>query len=60
VATNFGVESTARQAHELGYELVLVENAMSSISPEMHAFAIESIFPRIGRIVQVTDIALGK
>jgi len=60
VATNFGVESTARQAHEFGYELVLVENAMTSVSPEMHSFAIESIFPRIGRIVQAADIVLEK
>jgi nicotinamidase-related amidase len=54
------VESTARQAHEFGYELVLVENAMTSVSPEMHSFASESIFPRIGRIVQAADIVLEK
>ena len=31
VATQFGVESTARQAWELGYELVIVRDATTSI-----------------------------
>jgi nicotinamidase-related amidase len=32
IATNYGVESTARDAHERGYELILVEDAMSARS----------------------------
>ena len=54
IATNIGVESTARNAHELGYSLVLAEDAMTSRSAEMHAFAIGQIFPAIG-IVRSTD-----
>lgn len=50
IATNFGVESTARAGWELGYAMVLAEDAMSAPSPEMHAFAIERIFPRLGRV----------
>jgi nicotinamidase-related amidase len=50
VATNFGVESTARSAFDREYEIVFVEDAMSSLSPEAHAFAINSIFPRMGRV----------
>lgn len=50
IATNLGVESTARQAWELGYELIFVEDAISSLSPEMHGFAVNVIFPMIGRV----------
>ncbi|HEV2721333.1 MAG TPA: hydrolase [Thermoanaerobaculia bacterium] len=50
IATNFGVESTARDAWERGYELIFVEDAMSGLSPGAHEFAIKTIFPRIGRI----------
>jgi nicotinamidase-related amidase len=50
VATNFGVESTARAAYDRGYELIFVEDAMSSIKAEVHDFAIQNIFPRMGRV----------
>ncbi len=43
-----GVESTARPAHEQGFQLVLVEDAMSSLSAEHHAFAVTNIFPAPG------------
>ncbi len=57
IATNFGVESTARAAFDRGYELVFVEDAMSTLSVEAHKFAIEAIFPRMGR-VRTTDQVL--
>ncbi len=50
VATNFGVESTARQAWELGYRLVILEDVAASVSAEMHAFSIEKIMPRIAMV----------
>jgi nicotinamidase-related amidase len=50
IATNFGVESTARDAFERGYALDFVEYAMAGLSAEAHSFAIKTIFPRIGRI----------
>ncbi|HEY4145024.1 hydrolase [Pinirhizobacter sp.] len=50
ISTNIGVESTARSAFEHGYGLVLVEDAMSSHDAAHHHFAVESIFPRIGRV----------
>ncbi|WPP05805.1 hydrolase [Methylocella tundrae] len=56
VATNFGVESTARQAWEHGYEVVLVEDACAGISAELHDMAIRHIFPRIARVAQSRDI----
>ena len=50
VATNFGVESTARAAWEHGYDLFLVEDACATITEELHAIALQHIFPRIARI----------
>jgi nicotinamidase-related amidase len=50
IATNFGVESTARDAFEHGYGLVFVEDAMAGLSEAAHSFAISTIFPRIGRV----------
>lgn len=55
IATNMGVESTARAAHEHGYHVVLVEDAMSGLSADDHAFAIERIFPRLGRVTSVEE-----
>jgi len=50
IATNIGVESTARAAYDRGYELVFAEDAMSSVSAEAHPFAVSTIFPRTGRV----------
>ncbi|MBN3755434.1 isochorismatase family protein [Paraburkholderia sp. Tr-20389] len=48
IATNFGVESTARAAFDQGYELVFIEDAMSGLSADTHRFPVEHIFPRMG------------
>ncbi|SCX73620.1 isochorismatase family protein [Variovorax sp. EL159] len=50
IATNFGVESTARAAFDRGYELVFVEDAMTSLAAEPHHFANRELFPRMGRV----------
>jgi nicotinamidase-related amidase len=50
IATNFGVESTARDAFERGFALVFAEDAMAGVTGEAHAFAVQTIFPRIGRV----------
>lgn len=56
IATNFGVESTARDAWERNYALVFAEDATAAIAAEAHAFAITTIFPRLGRIRATADI----
>jgi nicotinamidase-related amidase len=55
------VESTARAAFDQGYEVVFAEDAMSSLSAEVHAFPIKNIFPLMGRVRSVEQIvkALG-
>ncbi|HEX3579177.1 MAG TPA: hydrolase [Thermoanaerobaculia bacterium] len=56
IATNFGVESTARDAYERGFEQVFVEDAMSGLTAEAHQFAITTIFPRMGRVRSTDDV----
>lgn len=56
-ATNFGVESTARNAWEHGYDVIVVEDACTSMSAELHGMAIRHIFPRIGRVMACDAIA---
>ena len=58
IATNFGVESTARTASELRFDLVVVEDVTTSLSAEAHRFAIETIFPRLGRVRTADQIQL--
>ncbi|TWB46431.1 nicotinamidase-related amidase [Rhizobium sp. ERR 922] len=48
VATSIGVESTARQAHELGTNVTLAVDAMTDVSAEARANSLEQIFPRLG------------
>lgn len=57
IATNFGVESTARQAWELGFEVVIAEDTCTTRSAELHELAIRHIFPRIARVRPSADIA---
>ena len=56
IATNFGVESTARSATDLGYAVVFVEDAMTSISAEAHAFAVAQVFPFMGRVRPAAEV----
>jgi len=57
VATSIGVESAARQAHELGFNVTLVVDAMTDISAEAHANSLERIFPRLGETATTQEIA---
>jgi nicotinamidase-related amidase len=58
IATNIGVESTARAAHEHGYAVVLAEDVTTGRSADMHAFAFERIFPLLGRVAKAGEIEL--
>lgn len=49
-ATEFGVESTARDGYEHGYELIFAEDAMTGVTAESHLNSVERIFPRLGRV----------
>jgi nicotinamidase-related amidase len=56
IATEFGVESTARDAYERGYELIFAEDAMTGQSAESHANSTTRIFPRLGRVRSTEEI----
>ena len=56
IATEFGVESTARDAHERGYELIFAEDAMTGQTAESHQNSTTRIFPRLGRIFSTKQI----
>jgi nicotinamidase-related amidase len=57
VATSAGVEATARSAHDLGYNVVLVADAMTDLDAEAHRYCVEKLFPRIGE-VEITEKVL--
>jgi len=56
IATEFGVESTARDAHERGFEQVIAHDAMTGRTTESHANAIAHIFPRVGRVRSTAEV----
>lgn len=56
VATSIGVESTARQAHELGFNVALAVDAMTDMRAEAHENSVARIFPRLGETARSADI----
>ncbi|MGA7356195.1 MAG: hydrolase [Candidatus Cybelea sp.] len=56
ISTSIGVESTARDACERGYNLTFAPDAMTDLSDEAHDRALRLIFPRIGEIGTVAEI----
>jgi nicotinamidase-related amidase len=56
ISTNYGVESTARDAYERGYDLIFAQDAMAARTKADHEFAVTRIFPRIGRVRQTGQI----
>jgi nicotinamidase-related amidase len=48
VSTSAGVESTARHAHELGFNVVLAVDAMTDMNPDAHDNSVARIFQRLG------------
>lgn len=48
IATSIGVESTARAAHEHGYHVTVVTDAVTDVDADAHRNSLEKIFPRLG------------
>jgi nicotinamidase-related amidase len=61
IATCIGVESTARDAYERGYQQIFVEDAMASLTAVGHEHTVTQIFPRMGRVRRTSEVlsALG-
>jgi nicotinamidase-related amidase len=49
VATATGVEATARQAYELGYNVTLVTDAMTDMRAEAHEYSVANVISAAGR-----------
>jgi nicotinamidase-related amidase len=56
VATGTGVEATARQAFEQGFNVTLARDAMTDVRPEAHEYSLASVFPRLGETGTTQDI----
>jgi nicotinamidase-related amidase len=56
VATGTGVESTARQAYEQGFNVTLALDAMTDPRTEAHDYSVKNVFPRLGEIGTTLEI----
>jgi nicotinamidase-related amidase len=56
VATASGVESTARQAYEAGFNVTLAVDAMLDPRADAHNYCVAHVFPRLGETGTAGDI----
>jgi nicotinamidase-related amidase len=56
IATGTGVEATARQAYEAGFNVTLAIDAMTDTRAEAHDYSIAKIFPRLGETGTTQEI----
>ena len=56
VATSSGVEATARQAYEAGFNVTLAVDAMADTRPEGHDYSLQKVFPRLGETGTAQEI----
>lgn len=57
ISTSIGVDTTAREGFQHGYNQIFAEDAMTAGNAEEHQYVCKTIFPRIGRIRTAEDIA---
>ena len=56
IATSMGVESTARQAFEYGYNLTVAIDAVTDLNADAHARSLDWIFPMLGELGATDEI----
>ncbi len=56
ISTSFGVESTARSAFDLGYNVVFVVDAMTDRNADAHRLSAEMIFPKLGETETTANV----
>jgi nicotinamidase-related amidase len=56
VATGTGVEATARQAFEAGFNVTLATDAMTDMRTEAHEYSVKHVFPRLGETGSTQDV----
>ncbi|WP_405578322.1 isochorismatase family protein [Streptomyces sp. NBC_01190] len=60
IATNLGVESTARAAADLGYGLVFAMDAMSGLTAAEHEASVTLDFPRLGTVAKASEVVFAQ
>jgi nicotinamidase-related amidase len=50
-STNLGVESCARTAHDLGYDVVVISDCCFNVDRDLHEFALSRVLPSFGRVM---------
>jgi len=58
IATTMAVESTARVASDLGYDVVLPHDAMTGLHADEHEFALAHVLPRFGDVMAADEVRL--
>jgi nicotinamidase-related amidase len=56
ISTTRGVESTARSAYELGYNVVLVVDAMTDRNADAHKNSVANVFPSLGETTTTDEV----
>jgi nicotinamidase-related amidase len=56
ISTSSGVESSARQAYELGFHVTLAIDAMTDASMDPHIHSLTKIFPRLGESGRTQEV----
>lgn len=56
IATGTGVEATACQAFQQGFNVTLAIDAMTDMRPEAHDYSISKVFPRLGETGSTADV----
>lgn len=56
ISTSIGVESTARHAYELGFNVTLAVDAMTDMNADAHINSVTRIFPRLGETGTTKEI----
>jgi nicotinamidase-related amidase len=56
IATSAGVESTARAAHEHGYNVTVATDAVTDMSQDAHDNSVSLVFPRLGETGTTAEI----
>jgi len=56
ISTSIGVESTARSAYDLGYNVSFVIDAMTDRDADNHRHCVEKVFPRFGESGKTDDV----
>jgi nicotinamidase-related amidase len=58
VATDLGVENTVRDAWDRDFNVIVVEDLCVAAPPSAHDYAINSVFPRMARIMNAEQIVM--